>query len=436
MVKIKFNRRNFIKNSILATGAVIADPLTAASAVSSQKIRFSDQNLNASLAISMWDYSWLLRHHRNGEFENWEKVLDELLERGYNAIRLDIFPHLVAADKNGNISEEFFHIRESWKPSYWGNQFSMYSRPREALIEFIKLCIERNIYLGLSTWLMPHGTTRNIDITGIDGFVRVWNETLTFLDNHNLLRNILYVDLLNEFPLWHGFEWFKKEMNIRGNSELFRENNPDANVPDEAFLKGKELQYNTMQLEFINGFISQTIKQMKHKWPELLFFASQPGATSWQQMDYSEFDAIDVHFWFSHNKEFNTHTGVSGLNLFRSEEDRYFKENYKKVTDYWYKNKKELSIWMEGRIAAVGLLGRELNIPVGNTEGWGAVFWQDHPLTDWSFIKDAGNVAVELAIKHNYKFICTSNFTHPQFNGIWKDVGWHQQLTRKIKEGK
>lgn len=45
--------------------------------------------LKKSLAIAMWDFSWLLRHHRLGEFEDWDKVLDGLVARGYNAIRID-----------------------------------------------------------------------------------------------------------------------------------------------------------------------------------------------------------------------------------------------------------------------------------------------------------------------------------------------------------
>lgn len=41
--------------------------------------------------------------------------------------------------------------------------------------------------------------------------------------------------------------------------------------------------------------------------------------------------------------------------------------------------------------------------------------------------------AVGLARKHGYQFICTSNFTHPQFARLWSDVGWHQELTREIR---
>jgi hypothetical protein len=41
---------------------------------------------------------------------------------------------------------------------------------------------------------------------------------------------------------------------------------------------------------------------------------------------------------------------------------------------------------------------------------------------------------VELAKKHeNYKYICSSNFTHPQFKGIWEDIRWHRKITDRIK---
>ena len=47
-------------------------------------------------AITMWDFSWLERRWPGAGYEDWDKVLDELLERGYNAIRIDAYPHLVA----------------------------------------------------------------------------------------------------------------------------------------------------------------------------------------------------------------------------------------------------------------------------------------------------------------------------------------------------
>ena len=49
------------------------------------------------LAITMWDFSWLERRWPGAGYEDWDVVLDELVSRGYNAVRIDPYPHLVAA---------------------------------------------------------------------------------------------------------------------------------------------------------------------------------------------------------------------------------------------------------------------------------------------------------------------------------------------------
>lgn len=70
----------------------------------------------------------------------------------------------------------------------------------------------------------------------------------------------------------------------------------------------------------------------------------------------------------------------------------------------------------------------------GNTEGWGPIGWYDHPDLNWEWVKESTEICVNLAKKHNeYKFICTSNFTHPQFKGLWEDVKWHKRITKIIK---
>lgn len=433
----KYNKRSLIKITAFVAG--LTSLIFILTSCRTDQKDYSNKNsanlakMKNPVAIAMWDYSWLLLHHKHGAFEDWDKVLDGLVERGYNAIRIDCFPHLVAADNEGNIQEEYLHIREAWKPAYWGNQFTMRSEPRKSLVVFLNKCKERGIYIGLSTWFMPHGTERNLEAKSVNDFVRMWDETLSFLKEHELLHDVIYVDLLNEYPLWHGFDWFKNEMNERSNVRLFKEKNPEANVPDDQFIKIKDRRYTPVQQHFFQGFIDDAIDQLKAKYPDIPFFVSLPGSANLNSVDYSHFGAFDPHYWFSHHLEFNKKTGLADLHMFRSEKQAHFEDNYIMVLDYWNENKLELSDWMEGRIVQAAAIGKKYNIPVGNTEGWGAVFWQDHPLTDWQFIKEAAEVSVDLAIKHNYKFICTSNFTHPQFKGIWEDVEWHQQITSKIK---
>jgi hypothetical protein len=51
-------------------------------------------------------------------------------------------------------------------------------------------------------------------------------------------------------------------------------------------------------------------------------------------------------------------------------------------------------------------------------------------------MKETAEICVDLALKHDeYRFICTSNFTHPHFQGMWEDVKWHRKITDRIKNG-
>ena len=66
-----------------------------------------------ALPIAMWDFTWLERHHAGGSFADFDRVIDELVERGYEAVRIDVFPHLIAADQQGNILGETGLVREN-----------------------------------------------------------------------------------------------------------------------------------------------------------------------------------------------------------------------------------------------------------------------------------------------------------------------------------
>ena len=130
-------RRQFIRQVALGTGTVLVSQsgsLSAVSVSSDKREKQTLSQLHKPVAIAMWDFSWILRHHRLGEFENWDKVLDELAERGYNAIRFDCMPQFVATDHNGHIVEEFRCIKDSWKPALWGNNFTTSIRPQRSII--------------------------------------------------------------------------------------------------------------------------------------------------------------------------------------------------------------------------------------------------------------------------------------------------------------
>ena len=93
------------------------------------------------VAIAMWDFSWLLRHepgHEIGsEFADWDRVLDGLVERGYNAVRIDAFPNHVAAGPDGKVTERVHFPRYDKDRVMWGNEYPTTVNPRRVLKEFI-----------------------------------------------------------------------------------------------------------------------------------------------------------------------------------------------------------------------------------------------------------------------------------------------------------
>ena len=427
----KNSRRDFIKAASLVAGSMALPEIVNAvphSFVAPKQDRYCNvSELKKPVAIAMWDYSWILRHHRYGEFENWDNVLEELAERGYNAIRIDVMPQFVAADTNGKIQTEFRAVKEGWRPSLWGNDYTMSFNPREALLKFLPKCEKYGIKVGLATWFMRHGTGRQGVFTEEGGLERAWDETLAFLQSHDLLANVMYVDLLNEYPNWHGYDWFKNEMNERSDIEKFKLDNPEANVPENNSKK----KGNPLQQSFYNDFINTIINSLKRKYPDMDFFASLDSGMDLDRIDFSNFNALDYHIWFAHTGK------IPGLGKIGSRNQTLdYRKIYAGLNDYWKENMDSLVNWIDGRITDISNTAAKNNIVCGNTEGWGPIFWYDHPELDWKWVKESADICVDLALKHNnYKFICTSNFIHPQFKGIWEDVKWHQQITSRIKKG-
>lgn len=388
-------------------------------------------SLSKPVAIAMWDYSWLLRHHL-GEFADFDRVLDALVDRGYNAVRIEAFPHFVAADRTGQVIEEFYIARRGWSCPTWGMAFSGPIRPRAALIEFLMKCRARGVRVSLSSWFQDHGAhARSRVFEGIDGFVRAWDETLAFIDEHGLLQDILYVDLLNEYPLWHEFTWFKDQMKAMADPATSASSGGPVL---EAHMWNVGAPHNTAQRAFSNAFIGQVITRLSARWPALHFHASfsYNENVPWHHCDLSGFAALDVHVWAVHHPGCFAETGYLN-DMHPLQNDAGFARCQEAVHAWWRRERRTVTAWLDQQLAFVAETGRRHGLALGNTEGWGPINWTEHPALDWSFTKDAGEVGVELALKHGYKFICTSNFTHPQFISLWDDLDWHRRLTAVIR---
>lgn len=370
------------------------------------------------VAITMWDFGWLLRHYEGGGFEDWDKALDELVERGYNAIRMDCFPHLVACDDY----DEFDFPYSPDKCSIWHHDRDVRVNVKEALKEFLPKCFKRNIYIGLSTWIQwPVQRPRLMEKQDL---INAWDKTMQFLNDNDLLHNILYVDFLNEYPYCHGFSALKRlAQQLDGLDRPVTETNMQDDVEGGFGENGRK---------FLKDYSREIITYFKEKWPgfdyQLCITTNINDFHPEKTADFSCYGAMDMHLWFAHYPHW------WDMQIAIENADTVEKQNavFEKIDREWAKNGEEMLKWMEKETERYAKWSRQYNAPLGNTEGWGMVGWA--PKTDnWKFIKQSAEYCVDICLRNNYSFICTSNFTHPFFEELWNDVQWHKTMTSKIR---
>jgi hypothetical protein len=400
--------------------------------------------LEKPLAIAMWDSTWLRRRYRGGGFEDWDKALTELTNRGYNAVRIDAFPHLIAVGPDRKLIERFKDIPDHHPNFYgfgmWGSQWTNYINPREALPVFVKKCEKHGVKVALSTWFKPTADHRNEHLEGAESVIRIWDETLNFLEDEGCIDNIIYVDILNELPAGFCMQWYHNMLSA-------------LSYPPPA--EGK--RYNDRQRDFVKSFITESIEGLKKLWPQISIAGSLTTMAVDDYIDLSVMDFIDCHIWISHNKDFIEKTDYWNTianhgnpdHLFKREkisgggyaapryriipQDSNYDEINARLLDYWYSRKETWKEWLDSQIQNVAAAGKKQGVPVGNTEGYGLVLWAEHPLLDWAIIKEAAEIAAETGAQNKYLFNCSSNFCHPHHIGFWENVDWHKKITNIIK---
>lgn len=95
----------------------------------------------------MWDFSWMERRWSGAGYECWDTALDELVERGYDTLRIDAYPHLLAEDP-----EKEWELLPVWNAHDWGCPAPLAVKVGTALVEFIGKCRDRDIRVGLSAY--------------------------------------------------------------------------------------------------------------------------------------------------------------------------------------------------------------------------------------------------------------------------------------------
>jgi hypothetical protein len=382
----------------------------------------------ARYAVTMWEFSWLVR--RTGEeaqYADWDRVLDELAERGYNCIRMDAFPHLVAKGPDGEMVEQFTVLPQR-HDFMWGNHRPVQVEPRPALVEFIGKAADRGIYVGLSSWYNPDTLDRVQTIQSPEDYARIWLETLDLLYEAGLHDRIVWVDICNEFPV---SKWAPGPY-----STIFR----SKRLGDLWMARNLSRSWDEGVKRRISDYFDGAIAPLREKYPELRYtFSFQAlGSRQIQEIDASAFDVAEVHIWVSDYMRWMWRTGQILMHIGFPGYPRNLRFHASRMAKLYPKHRDKYIRMLEARIDFWAEWAAKNNLPLFTTEAWGPINYNDVPDgtgDEWDWVKDIAEQGVRMASRRGWKGICTSNFCQPHFDGMWADVGWHRRMTDLILRG-
>jgi Sugar-binding cellulase-like len=361
---------------------------------------------SAPKAIAMWDFSWLERRWEGGGYEDWAQALDELVERGYDVVRIDAFPHLIDVDPSKS-----FDLIPVWDQHDWGSPTAVTVQVQPALNEFIRLAGERGVAVSLSSWFRRDTTDARLLLRTPADLARAWNVTLRGIEAAGLLEHIWFVDLCNEWanPTWapYLYDW------------------SDDAKPESLLRTG----------EVVRAWTAEALAGVRAEFPGLpLCFSFSDQLASWREQDVSDFDLIEPHVWMAQDVS----TGFYAELNYDMRGSSFDPEQYRVLAggaDTLYRSnpdgwKRRLS----AAIADMADWSRATGLPLVTTECWAIVNWKDGEGLPWEWVKELCAHGVREAIDQGrWIGMATSNFCGPQYRGMWNDVDWHRHQTDAIK---
>ena len=369
------------------------------------------QGRTPATAIAMWDFSWLERRYPGGGYEDWDRALGELAERGYDAVRIDVFPHLLAAG-----ADREWRLLPCWTEHDWGAPFELDVTVGPALDGFLAAARAAGIRVAVSSWFRDDTTHARMALSTPEAHAEAWISTLRFIERAGHLDDVMFVDLANEFAL------------PRYNAYVYPAGTTAAYVNTES--------RSTPRLQ---GWMRQALGMVQGEFPDLpacFSFCTELHEHDIAQQDVSYFDLLELHIWMTHSVTSDFNAAI-GYDLGRSPEDpTTYEVLARAAAPYYEANKDALLTSLRGVIDVAARWSEREGLPLVTTESWGVINYKDGDGLDWGWVKDSCAHGVEAAVATGrWASMSTSNFCGPQFRGMWEDVGWHRAQTERIHAG-
>ena len=151
-------------------------------------------------------------------------------------------------------------------------------------------------------------------------------------------------------------------------------------------------------------------------------------------IDTSNFDLAEIHIWLSDDPIFALTSGQLFLLL---EFPGSLEPHVNTAPGLYFGDRARWLQALEGNIQKWKDWADARRLPLITSESWGPVNYDDtdppHGDEEWDWVKDVCAEGVRMSAGRGWEGICTSNFCQPHFEGMWADIGWHQQLTSRIR---
>jgi hypothetical protein len=375
----------------------------------------------------MWDYSWLTQHYPGGAFADFSKAADELLERGFNTVRIDAFPLVIGA-----LNSDGESITIPGNPlANWG----LSDRDREhalvrELVDFMRAMKRRGLSVILSSWgqdCKEYSDRKLALARNRGGFRQAWERTLDILGSHDLLDHVLYVDLDQEFPYFSPFqnelnELAKKPATARSVEAAMEE----TGQGDQGLAR---MAWKPAQLDYVRTLFTEMFSSFQSRYPGLRFTYS---LTSFfkelRSLGLRMFDVLELHLWI-HSPRFDNRTGFNQLTKDRGQ--RGYKDYARRIAATLETVGPMLVQEMRNQLAFAKAWSEEIAAPVVTTEAWGPWWHMDHPDLDWSWLRDWCEQCMTLAAEHKFWGVTPWNYSHPYWKN-WSDVAWYRKVNQRF----
>ncbi|MBN2292442.1 MAG: hypothetical protein JXM70_08465 [Pirellulales bacterium] len=368
------------------------------------------------LTIAMWDFSWLYCHYPGGSFEDFDKVTDELIERGFNTVRIDAFPLVVGqliAEKKKTFKVPADPLR-TWGPSE--KEYS-YNVVRD-LIAFMTITKEKGINVILSSW----GIGDRKPYSDRAQFWKAWETVLDILQERGLLEHVMYVDFDQEFPY---FTPFADEIQRLSKTPPPKNANQPNAMQQAGAGKGA---WNYAQRAFIKDYFESTLAHFHKKYPGIRFTFSL--TNFWPEIRSLKpvgLDVLELHIWIK--GQLDEYTGFNKLKKDRDPANDY--KAYMAGIREALKHQDSLRNHMKQQMQTASSWAKELGVPLTTTEAWGPWWHMDHPDLEWDWLYDWCEYCMGLSSEYEFWGSTPWNYSHPYWKN-WDNIEWYRKVNGRF----